>query len=445
MERGTSSSSPDRKITSNRPTDSFGTGGREPPAGHEWRESSGPQHPELSFVERSLDPTMTAGADREHPRHQQIGVLKRPALSADLESVSRRDTRIVPHTEWSYSSRQAGFWEGVNTTYALQQPQAAVSMRERRREETKAPVNPESSLDSIVKSGGFNILDMNLTFPVKLHMILSFPVCQEFVQWCSHGRAWKIISPKKFEAHVLPKFFRSAKHASFMRQVNGWAFARITEGRDANAYWHPLFLRGLPTLAAKMRRPPKEKNSAASARSTSGASDDSSPNFHIISKIAPLPPNTPYRITAGGHIQPMNPVDARRAELDFVDMGNEEEFLRGVKTMDWAVPQPIEKNPFDSDSHDSEGSNNPVGVTESNSKKESPSERLLRGTKGNQSLSNTTIASSPVQQGLSQTDLRYLANQNRYLIMYAAQNQQDEQPTTDATADSSFPFHRSTI
>jgi hypothetical protein len=62
-------------------------------------------------------------------------------------------------------------------------------------------------------------IDMNLPFPVKLHYILSHPDYQQYVTWLPHGRAWRILKPKWFEETVIPKFFRSDKYASFMRQV----------------------------------------------------------------------------------------------------------------------------------------------------------------------------------------------------------------------------------
>lgn len=62
-------------------------------------------------------------------------------------------------------------------------------------------------------------LDMNLPFPVKLHYILSNPKYHDCVVWLPHGRAWRILKPKAFERRVIPMFFRSAKYASFMRQV----------------------------------------------------------------------------------------------------------------------------------------------------------------------------------------------------------------------------------
>jgi hypothetical protein len=63
-------------------------------------------------------------------------------------------------------------------------------------------------------------IDMSLPFPVKLHYILSHPDYQQYVTWLPHGRAWRILKPKCFEEKVIPKFFRSDKYASFMRQVS---------------------------------------------------------------------------------------------------------------------------------------------------------------------------------------------------------------------------------
>jgi hypothetical protein len=57
------------------------------------------------------------------------------------------------------------------------------------------------------------------SFPTKLHKILSTPDCNEYIDWLPHGRAFRILKAKCFEEHVLPKFFRSSRYSSFMRQV----------------------------------------------------------------------------------------------------------------------------------------------------------------------------------------------------------------------------------
>lgn len=57
------------------------------------------------------------------------------------------------------------------------------------------------------------------SFPTKLHKILSTSDCNEYIDWLPHGRAFRILKAKGFEEHVLPRFFRSSRYASFMRQV----------------------------------------------------------------------------------------------------------------------------------------------------------------------------------------------------------------------------------
>jgi len=87
--------------------------------------------------------------------------------------------------------------------------------------------NPSSRMNFLMKSTDLGVektskdseVDMNLPFPVKLHYILSHPKYQDCVAWLHHGRAWRILKPKAFEKGVIPRFFRSAKYASFMRQV----------------------------------------------------------------------------------------------------------------------------------------------------------------------------------------------------------------------------------
>ncbi len=56
-----------------------------------------------------------------------------------------------------------------------------------------------------------------------------------------------------------------------------------------------MFLRGIPSLAFHMRRPPKVKNAASTARIQAGAGIGT-PDFYRISRIAPLPTVIPYKI-----------------------------------------------------------------------------------------------------------------------------------------------------
>lgn len=58
------------------------------------------------------------------------------------------------------------------------------------------------------------------SFPTKLYKILEDPRYKSFITWLPHGRAWRVLKPKAFEEEVIPKFFRSDRYASFMRQVS---------------------------------------------------------------------------------------------------------------------------------------------------------------------------------------------------------------------------------
>jgi hypothetical protein len=59
-----------------------------------------------------------------------------------------------------------------------------------------------------------------VSFPTKLYEILMDTKYADYVTWLPHGRAWRILKQKSFEKEVIPKHFRSARYASFMRQVS---------------------------------------------------------------------------------------------------------------------------------------------------------------------------------------------------------------------------------
>jgi hypothetical protein len=93
------------------------------------------------------------------------------------------------------------------------------------------------------------------TFPVKMHAILHNPDLKHIIAWDSHGRSFKIIRPRQFEEHILPKYFEHARMSSFLRQVNGWGFRRLTTGGNCNSYYNEYFLRTMPWLTKLMARP----------------------------------------------------------------------------------------------------------------------------------------------------------------------------------------------
>ncbi|KAG7374400.1 HSF-type DNA-binding protein [Nitzschia inconspicua] len=118
-------------------------------------------------------------------------------------------------------------------------------------------------------------------FPAKMHSILSRADLVDIVAWMPHGRAWRVLKPREFECRVIPTYFEHAKFSSFIRQANGWGFRRLTQGKDRNAYYHEMFLRGLPHLCKMMKRPGvSEKQSA---------DPDQEPDFYKITEEHPVP------------------------------------------------------------------------------------------------------------------------------------------------------------
>lgn len=121
------------------------------------------------------------------------------------------------------------------------------------------------------------------TFPAKMHAILTNPALQDVVAWAPHGRSWRILKPRDFEVNVLPRYFEHSKFSSFVRQANGWGFRRLAQGRDRNAYYHEYFLRSMPWLCKKMRRPKVSEKKAIDP--------DMEPDFDAISAMLPVPNN----------------------------------------------------------------------------------------------------------------------------------------------------------
>lgn len=125
------------------------------------------------------------------------------------------------------------------------------------------------------------------TFPAKMHAILTNPALADVVGWAPHGRSWRILKPRDFEIRVLPKYFEHSKFSSFVRQANGWGFRRMGQGYDKNAYYHEYFLRSMPWLCKKMRRPKVAEKKAID--------QEMEPDFDAISAQFPIPNRPPTR------------------------------------------------------------------------------------------------------------------------------------------------------
>ena len=120
-----------------------------------------------------------------------------------------------------------------------------------------------------------------------MHAILTNPALADVVGWAPHGRSWRILKPREFEIRVLPKYFEHSKFSSFVRQANGWGFRRMSEGYEKNAYYHEYFLRSMPWLCKKMRRPKVAEKKAVDP--------DMEPDLDAISRLFPVPDRPPTR------------------------------------------------------------------------------------------------------------------------------------------------------
>lgn len=121
-------------------------------------------------------------------------------------------------------------------------------------------------------------------FPVKLHFMLSDLEADglgHIVSWQPHGRCFVVHKQEEFVKMILPMWFRQSKFASFQRQLNLYGFKRLTTGRDKNAYYHELFLRGKRFLSHKI---PRCKLKGQGARKST--SPESEPNFYLLPYLA---------------------------------------------------------------------------------------------------------------------------------------------------------------
>lgn len=137
---------------------------------------------------------------------------------------------------------------------------------------------PDSGQFVRKKTGGVTV-----PFPEKLMNMLDRESHsrRDVVSWSVHGRSFVVRRPRAFATEVMPDHFRQSKLTSFQRQLNLYGFRRITQGRDAGAYYHELFLRGRPHLSAMMQR--QKVKGTGHKQPTDVASE---PNFYAMPALA---------------------------------------------------------------------------------------------------------------------------------------------------------------
>mmetsp|Transcript_11671 Transcript_11671/g.17683 ORF Transcript_11671/g.17683 Transcript_11671/m.17683 type:complete len:414 (+) Transcript_11671:105-1346(+) len=76
----------------------------------------------------------------------------------------------------------------------------------------------------------------------------------DVISWVAEGTAFEVKDPKRLESEVLPVFFRHCRFQSLVRQLNFYAFKKVSKERSSWVYSHEYFRRDRPDLLDRMRR-----------------------------------------------------------------------------------------------------------------------------------------------------------------------------------------------
>nr|CAB3242818.1 HSF protein [Phallusia mammillata] len=126
--------------------------------------------------------------------------------------------------------------------------------------EMKIPSMPIANL-----SGYAN---MTPTFLLKLVNLLQEPEFNKYVSWSEDGQSFIVRDQAGFSKHVLPKYFKHNKFASFVRQLNMYGFRKVTtiqQGsldlqQESIEFLHPFFKRDEEGLLQYIKRKVTQTN-----------------------------------------------------------------------------------------------------------------------------------------------------------------------------------------
>lgn len=121
-----------------------------------------------------------------------------------------------------------------------------------------------------------------MSFPEKLHHILSRQLCRSLMWWLPHGRSFMLGDFAQIEdANLLSKYFGNNRVSIFILQLQCHGFKRLTVGPDRGSFYHECMLRGLPHLT-RYFPPPRDCRVLA-------PDPPNEPCFTAISGVFPLP------------------------------------------------------------------------------------------------------------------------------------------------------------
>ena len=95
------------------------------------------------------------------------------------------------------------------------------------------------------------------SFPVTLHRLLSEAEKNgkdDVISWMPDDESFKVHDRSKFATNVMSSYFGTSNYRSFQKNLNMWGFTSIRSGSKRGSYYHPLFVRKLPSLCHRMVR-----------------------------------------------------------------------------------------------------------------------------------------------------------------------------------------------
>jgi hypothetical protein len=199
-----------------------------------------------------------------------------------------------------------------------------------------------------------------------------------------------------------------------------------------------------------MKRPPKVKSAAATARNVAGAGSGT-PDFYRISAIAPLPPASPFQPVAQESKADDNTPKYSIETLSLDDAGEALE----MPIIGWSAPQSSEtpslpfSDPFEEDSPTSgrarsrkaegmdhsgtsrhEAQRGQRGSVSAQTGTTDPSPSLETSSKDATNSNAETVNEAQVQK-LSKADLNYLAHQNQILMLHVEKDSEGAKARVD--------------
>jgi len=97
------------------------------------------------------------------------------------------------------------------------------------------------------------VLHNEMRFPMILHTILESDEHPSIISWCLDLKSFIIYDIKKFQDDVMPKYFRSLRWETFLKQLNLYGFKSM-KIPHLTVYYHRHFVGNKPGLVKEVKR-----------------------------------------------------------------------------------------------------------------------------------------------------------------------------------------------